>query len=139
MAHDDFSLDPRLAEFGHSLTQWDLSLVLLARDANYPWLILVPRVTGVRDLHELTRPQRLQLMDEIARASEALERAFQPDKLNVANLGNQVPQLHVHIIARFEDDRAWPHPVWGREPAKHYAPELLEARSQLLRRELREA
>jgi diadenosine tetraphosphate (Ap4A) HIT family hydrolase len=136
MNDSGFVLDDRLQDFGHLLTDWPLSRVLLASDANYPWLILIPRLPGLRELHDLPLPRLQELTAEIHRASLALCRAFDPDKVNIAALGNQVPQLHIHVIARYEDDKAWPHPVWGRVPAKPYAPELLSARVDLLRREL---
>src|SRR3546814_13562644 len=83
-------------------------------DSNYPWLVLVPRVAGASELVDLDPMQRRELGDEIDQASRLLRDAFVPFKLNVAALGNLVPQLHVHVIARFETDPAWPAPVWGR-------------------------
>ncbi len=94
-------------------------------DANYPWLILVPRVIEARELIDLEIGQRRQLSDETDRAARLLRNAFRPHKLNVAALGNIVAQLHVHVIARFEDDPAWPAPVWGRVEASPYSPEAL--------------
>lgn len=84
----------------------------------FPWIILVPRVEGAREIIDLSIEERYVLMDEIAYACEAMRAIFIPEKLNVAALGNQVPQLHVHVIARFAADAAWPNPVWqkGSEP-----------------------
>ncbi|MBU0498656.1 MAG: HIT domain-containing protein [Gammaproteobacteria bacterium] len=92
-------------------------------DSRYPWLILVPRRQGLREIHHLDGADRLLLWDESCRVAEFMERRFQPDKLNVAALGNLVPQLHLHHIARFQDDPAWPGPVWGHSPFVPYAEE----------------
>lgn len=101
--------------------------LLLMQDANYPWFILVPAREGITEIHQLAADDRRQLMDESVALSTALERAFTPDKLNVAALGNVVPQLHIHHIARFRDDVAWPAPVWGAQPRKHYSDETRAA------------
>ncbi|MBM3569811.1 MAG: HIT family protein [Alphaproteobacteria bacterium] len=120
-----FELDPRLAADTVELDRWDLSQVLLMKDANYPWLVLVPMRTGLRDLIDLAPADRPVMNAEIQRAGERLRRMTGCHKLNIASLGNQVAQLHVHIIARFTDDPAWPRPVWGVQPAKPHAPEAL--------------
>ena len=101
--------------------------------ANYPWLVLVPRVAGARELIDLEAAQRRQLMDETDLAARLLRDVFRPFKLNVAALGNLVPQLHVHVIARYEGDPAWPAPVWGRVAARPYEPEALVERISTLR------
>jgi diadenosine tetraphosphate (Ap4A) HIT family hydrolase len=113
-----------------------LSQALIATDANYPWLILVPRRAGVTELIDLDAADRAQLMDEIAAVSTALRKVTACDKLNVAALGNMVAQLHVHVIARRKNDAAWPKPVWGVEPARAYAPDALDRFHAALRREL---
>jgi diadenosine tetraphosphate (Ap4A) HIT family hydrolase len=117
-----WSLHPKLA--ADTLVLGDLALcrVLLMNDANYPWLILVPRREGAVEIIDLAEDDRTRLMTEIADVSRALRDHTRCDKLNVAALGNAVPQLHVHVIARFRDDAAGPNPVWGRAPAKAYAP-----------------
>jgi diadenosine tetraphosphate (Ap4A) HIT family hydrolase len=128
-----YELHPQLAVDTHPLAALELCELRLMDDANYPWLVLVPRVADVRELIDLDEAQRRQLTAEIDQASRLLHAAFQPYKLNVAALGNLVPQLHVHVIARFENDPAWPAPVWGRVAARPYPPELLIERVQLLR------
>jgi diadenosine tetraphosphate (Ap4A) HIT family hydrolase len=134
---EDFTLDPRLRADTIEVDRWDLSLVLLMNDANYPWLILVPQRPGLRDLHDLVPPDLLRLSAEIVRASNLLIALFpddhKPDKMNVAALGNQVPQLHVHVIARFTDDPAWPKPVWGAAPPQSYSEAALAQRLRRLR------
>ena len=90
-----------------------LCRVLLMNDARFPWLILVPRIDGLRDFHEVPIDHRSALFEEIESASLAVEKLVNADKINVAALGNQVPQLHVHVIGRLTSDVAWPGPVWG--------------------------
>ncbi|MDB6164101.1 MAG: hypothetical protein JWL98_1533 [Xanthomonadaceae bacterium] len=109
-----------------------LSDLRLMDDANYPWVVLVPRVAQARELVDLDSSQRHALSDEIDRVSRALHDGFKPYKLNIAALGNLVPQLHVHVIARRQDDPAWPSPVWGRVAARPYTPEQLVERVALL-------
>src|SRR5690606_10250140 len=121
----------------HPLASLELCDLRLMDDANYPWLVLVPRIAGARELLDLDAGQRHRLTDEIDPAGRALIEVFRPFKLNVAALGNLVPQLHVHVIARFEDDPAWPAPVWGRVAARPYSPEALVARIRLLDAALR--
>lgn len=135
-SHNDvhgWHLHPQLADDTHPLAQFPLCELRLMDDANHPWLILVPRVEHALELIDLNPAQQAQLMQEIDRASRALQAAVKPHKLNVAALGNMVPQLHVHVIARFHDDIAWPRPVWGNASAQSYSPELLIARVEVLR------
>ncbi|MFZ5662904.1 MAG: HIT domain-containing protein [Pseudomonadota bacterium] len=128
-----WTLHPQLAADTHAVASWPLCELLLMDDAQYPWLILVPRVDGARELIDLAPSDRHRLLDEIARASRLLRALFAPDKLNVAALGNVVPQLHVHVIARFRDDAAWPRPVWGVHPPRRHAAEALETMLRRLR------
>ena len=94
-------------------------------DASYPWLILVPARDGLRHLHDLDDDELALVAAEIARASEALEAIYQPQRINVAAFGNVVEQLHIHVIVRFKTDLAWPNPVWGMAPARVYNPDGL--------------
>ncbi|TXH72029.1 MAG: HIT domain-containing protein [Lysobacteraceae bacterium] len=128
-----WQLHPQLAEDTHPLAQFGLCEVRLMDDANHPWLILVPRIEHAVELIDLDEPQQTLLIREVDRASRALRAAVKPHKLNVAALGNAVPQLHVHVIARFHDDIAWPRPVWGMASAQPYTPEALIRRVELLR------
>ncbi|MDO8608792.1 MAG: HIT family protein [Phaeospirillum sp.] len=121
-----FSLHPRLTADTVILADWPLCRVLLMNDATYPWLILVPRREGVSEITDLTAPDQTVLMTEIAQASTRLRALVAPDRINVAALGNVVPQLHVHVIARFTTDAAWPKPVWGAVPTAPYSPEALD-------------
>lgn len=117
-----FELHPRLAEDTLEIARWSLCHVHLMKDARYPWIILVPARANIREFHHLTEADQITLWNEIRRASEGLEKATHAEKLNVAALGNMVPQLHVHIIARFSSDPAWPAPVWGVGEAVPYDP-----------------
>lgn len=118
-----FTLNSSLAADSIPVAKLDLCEVRLMNDANFPWLVLVPQLPGAIEIVDLDPDTRHLLMDEIARASQALRSVTGAEKLNVAALGNQVSQLHVHVIARFRDDDAWPGPVWGAVPRRHYAQE----------------
>ncbi|HEX2225029.1 MAG TPA: HIT family protein [Thermoanaerobaculia bacterium] len=121
-----FLLHPTLARDTVEVARWPLCRVLLMKDRRFPWLILVPEREAVREIHELPPADRAALVEEIARAGEALSRLLQPDKVNVGALGNAVPQLHVHVVARFTSDAAWPGPVWGAGAAASYPDGELE-------------
>ncbi len=113
-----FTLHPQLAADGIELARWPLSLVLLMDDGRFPWIILVPRRAGLREIHDLPKTERAVLMEELARSGLLMQSAFRADKINIAALGNQVPQLHVHVIARFTGDLAWPNPIWSHGPRR---------------------
>jgi diadenosine tetraphosphate (Ap4A) HIT family hydrolase len=117
---DPFTLHDRLSTDTTLLTDMPLCRWLLMDDARFPWLILVPRIAGLRELHEVAQQHRTQLFDEIDLASRVLSDLSDAHKLNVAALGNQVPQLHIHIVARQLTDAAWPGPVWGVGEARRY-------------------
>jgi diadenosine tetraphosphate (Ap4A) HIT family hydrolase len=120
MNSDGWSLHPQLVRDTIELGDLALSRVLIIKDANYPWLLVVPRRPGIVEIIDLDEVEQAQLMVEIARVSRALKTVTQCDKLNIAALGNAVPQLHVHVIARRKTDKAWPRPVWGvAEPLDH--------------------
>jgi diadenosine tetraphosphate (Ap4A) HIT family hydrolase len=124
VSEPSFALDPRLLADTAFVADLPLSSLRLMRDATYPWLVLVPRQPGLVELTDLPRDDRLALMDEIAAVSDALKAETRCVKLNVAAIGNIVRQLHIHVVARYEEDAAWPGPVWGRHPAVAYAPEV---------------
>ena len=127
-----WQLHPQLANDTVPVIELPLCEVRLMDDANHPWLVLVPRIADMVEIIDLAPAQRVQLTAEIDAACRALKALFKPDKLNVAALGNLVPQLHVHVIARYEDDIAWPRPVWGNATARSYAPEALIERVRAL-------
>ncbi|MPZ59076.1 MAG: HIT domain-containing protein [Rhizobiales bacterium] len=109
----------------------------LMNDANYPWLVLVPRRAGASEIIDLAEADRAQLMTEIVRTGHALKTVTQCDKLNIAAIGNMVPQLHVHIVARRLGDAAWPRPVWGAVPPLAYEHTAFAAFVAAVRREMR--
>jgi diadenosine tetraphosphate (Ap4A) HIT family hydrolase len=119
-----FILDPHLEADTMVLGRFALSRVLLMNDARYPWLILVPQKHDLAEIIDLSELDQTQLMREIAATSQALKALFSPDKLNVGALGNRVRQLHVHVLARFVSDAAWPGPVWGVGQAQPYPPHM---------------
>lgn len=116
-----FSLHPRLAADGLPVARLALSELLLMNDHRFPWCILVPRIENLRELHDLSRAQCAILFEEIEAVSRALERVVDAHKINVGALGNIVSQLHIHIVARFPQDPAWPGPVWGFGSAEPYS------------------
>jgi diadenosine tetraphosphate (Ap4A) HIT family hydrolase len=121
-----WSLHPQLAADTVAVGDLSLSRVLVMNDANYPWLILTPRQIGAMEVIDLADTEQARLMVEIAQAARALKEVTDCDKLNIAALGNVVPQLHVHVIARRKDDPAWPAPVWGYTAARAYEPAALD-------------
>lgn len=127
----NFHLDPRLADDCLPLGRFALSRLLLMNDATYPWLILVPERAGASEIFDLDAADRVALAGETALVAGLLKALCAADKINVAALGNIVAQLHVHVIARFVTDPAWPAPIWGRAPAQPYAHD--EAASLLAR------
>jgi diadenosine tetraphosphate (Ap4A) HIT family hydrolase len=131
-----WSLHPQLARDTAPVGDLSLARVLAMNDANYPWVILVPRRAGVVEVIDLDAAERGQLMAEIAQVSAALKSQTGCDKLNVAAIGNVVPQLHMHVVARRTSDAAWPKPVWGAVPAKPYGAGELDTFVAALRRAL---
>jgi len=125
MSKIGWSLHPQLAADTVPVCDLALSRLLTMNDANFPWLILVPRRAGVSEIIDLGDEQSL-LMDELALVSLALKDETRCDKLNVAAIGNVVPQLHIHIVARRKDDAAWPKPVWGAVPRRVYEADVME-------------
>lgn len=123
-----FEIDAAFLSTSHALGELGLCHARLQDDARYPWIVLIPRVSGARELEDLSREQLGQLTDEIlaaGRAARAL--GMQVDKLNVGALGNVTPQLHVHVLGRRIGDEAWPGPVWGHSPAQPYETAALQA------------
>jgi len=129
-----FQLDPRLAADTWPLGHLPLCQLLLMNEARYPWLILVPRRAAMVEVFQLARAEQAQLGRETSALAQTLKEQFAADKINIAALGNQVAQLHVHVIARKRGDAAWPAPVWGRfAPAPYTAAQVDAIRAQLCR------
>ncbi|MGH2290161.1 MULTISPECIES: HIT family protein [Pseudomonas] len=127
-----FEMDTRLQQDCLVLGDFPLCRLLLSKDANYPWFILVPRRAGVSEVFDLSQEDQAQLFKETTDLAQALKGEFKADKMNVATLGNVVSQLHMHVIVRRHGDVAWPAPVWGRVPAGEYAPGQVDAIRQRL-------
>ena len=114
-------LHPQLLKDCKVIGRFELCHVLLMLDANYPWCVLVPDRENITEIFELTESEQMQLTRESVCLSKSLSRLFSADKMNVAAIGNLVPQLHVHHVVRFQNDIAWPKPVWGTYPKKGYS------------------
>jgi len=128
----DFTLHKQLEADSILVLDLPLSQLRLQNQKAIPWLILVPRRTEIKEIFELSAADRAALMEEIVQASQALTELYAPDKINVAALGNMVPQLHVHVIARFTQDTAWPNPVWGKlDTAPYELGALVEVKRRL--------
>ncbi|MFF5866253.1 HIT family protein [Pseudomonas sp. NPDC012596] len=128
-----FEMDSRLQQDSLVLGEFPLCRLLLSKDANYPWFILVPKREGVSELFDMSQEDQAQLWKETTGLAEALKGEFAADKMNVATLGNVVSQMHMHVIVRRHGDAAWPAPVWGRVPAVEYGPGQVDAIRQRLR------
>ncbi|MEL0641667.1 HIT domain-containing protein [Pseudoalteromonas aliena] len=132
MTHTEFKLAPELKRDCIELADWPLCKVLLLNDSQYPWFVLVPRQANLREIIDLSEDDQIVYLKESARLSKLLMDVFKPDKLNIAALGNMVPQLHIHHIARFTSDSAWPAPIWGKHPAVPYTePQIVELKKAL--------
>lgn len=121
-----FELHPQLKADSCDIGRFPLCQLLLAKDANYPWFILVPQVENIGEIYELSERNQTQLLKESSILAAHLKNQFQADKLNIAALGNVVPQLHIHHIVRYTDDPSWPAPIWGAVPATAYTERGLE-------------
>ena len=122
-----FKLNEKLEADSWYLGDFPLCALLLARDANYPWLILVPRVADIEEIYQLDLEHRSQLLEESCNLAQCLQSEFGAHKLNVAALGNVVPQLHLHHIVRMREDAAWPGPIWGAVPPTDYSEKELNS------------
>nr|WP_241664379.1 HIT domain-containing protein [Ningiella ruwaisensis] len=129
----DFKLAPQLEKDSIFVCALSLSQVRLINDANYPWYLLVPQINGLKEMHDLSEDLQQMLTIESRRLSQSMATIYQYDKLNVAAIGNVVSQLHVHHIARFTSDIAWPSPVWGYAKAKTYDEQSLNQKIEKMR------
>jgi diadenosine tetraphosphate (Ap4A) HIT family hydrolase len=120
------TLHPQLAKDCLTLGDFPLSHLLLLKDANYPWFILVPKREDISEIYQLSEADQQQLTVESSLLARLLAEQFKADKMNIAALGNMVPQLHIHHVVRYRDDVAWPGPVWGAVPAKNYSDQVLQ-------------
>jgi len=121
-----FQLHPRLEQDCISIGQFELCRLLMMNDNRYPWFILVPEVAGISEIYQLEPLQQQLLMKESCYLAEQLATLYQADKMNIAAIGNLIPQLHIHHIVRYQSDSAWPAPVWGKfDPIPHSEAQIL--------------
>lgn len=116
----DFKLDSRLVQDCELIAESPQSVLLLSKNAAYPWFILVPK-TAHTELYQLDLALQQTLLEQINQISQFMQTEFTPDKLNVAAIGNVVKQLHIHVVARFEADPSWPGVVWGASANRSYS------------------
>lgn len=115
-----FQLHPRLKEDCIAVGRFDLCQLLMMNDSQYPWFILVPEKAGLTEIYQLGKAERQILIEESSYLAENLAALYQADKMNIAAIGNLVPQLHIHHIVRYQTDKAWPAPIWGKFTAIPY-------------------
>ena len=120
-------LHPQLEKDCLIVGKFGLCILLLMRDANYPWFILVPDRDDVSEVYQLSEEDQMQLCNESSRLAKTLAAGFNADKMNIAALGNVVPQLHIHHVVRYQTDAAWPAPVWGKVPPKAYSDDEIQS------------
>lgn len=127
-----YELHPRLAEDTVSLGHTGLCDIRLMNNATWPWILLVPMREGIREIYQLTEQDQIRLLRDSSALGKGMMELFGGYKLNVAALGNMVPQLHVHHIVRYEGDAGWPGPVWGVQQTEPYSPGALNRRIEIL-------
>jgi diadenosine tetraphosphate (Ap4A) HIT family hydrolase len=127
-----FQLHPRLQQDCIIVGSFTLSLLLMMNDNHYPWFILVPQRIGISEIYQLSHNEQLLLQEESCLLAETLAKIYQADKMNIAAIGNLVPQLHLHHVVRYRTDKAWPTPVWGKFEAMPYtAAQIVEHKCRL--------
>ena len=131
-----FELHPRLQQDCIVIGKFELSLLLLMNDSHYPWFILVPARENISEIYQLNEVDRQLLQKESCWLAEILAQTYQADKMNVAAIGNSVPQLHLHHVVRYQTDAAWPAPVWGKFPAIPYSEAQILEQMQKMRQKL---
>lgn len=132
-----FQLHPRLAQDCIAIGRFDLCRLLMMNDSQYPWFILVPERANLREIYQLSKAERQLLTEESSYAAENLAMLYQADKMNIAAIGNLVPQLHIHHIVRYNSDRAWPAPIWGKFDAVPYTEQQIADRKLQIKEQLK--
>jgi diadenosine tetraphosphate (Ap4A) HIT family hydrolase len=127
-----FALNPRLKADTHFIKSLAVSDLLIMKDARYPWVILVPRIEGARELHDLDQITRELVWQEVTAVGQAIAALPMITKINTGALGNIVEQLHIHVVGRHSQDPAWPGPVWGHSPGMDYAPQAVDTLGKFL-------
>ncbi len=131
-----FQLHPRLAQDCIDIGRFELCRLLMMNDSQFPWFILVPERTDVQEIYQLTPVDRQLLIEESSHLSKNLAILYQADKMNIAAIGNLVPQLHIHHIVRYQTDKAWPAPVWGKFTAEPYTEQQIALHTQQIKNQL---
>ncbi len=131
-----FQLHPRLQQDCITIGHFELCRLLMMNDSQYPWFILVPEKADMSEIYQLTKPDRELLTEESSYLAENLAELYHADKMNIAAIGNMVPQLHIHHIVRYQTDRAWPAPVWGKFDAVPYTEQQITDNLARLRKQL---
>lgn len=131
-----FQLHPRLQQDCITIGHFELCRLLMMNDSQYPWFILVPEKADMSEIYQLTKPDRELLTEESSYLAENLAELYQADKMNIAAIGNMVPQLHIHHIVRYQTDRAWPAPVWGKFDSVPYTEQQITDNLARLRKRL---
>ena len=132
-----FQLHPRLKQDSISIGRFDLCQLLMMNDSQYPWFILVPEKAGIKEIYQLAKSDQQKLLKESSYLAENLAALYQADKMNIAAIGNLVPQLHIHHIVRYRSDKAWPDPVWGKFSAIPYTPQQIAENITRIKEQLR--
>ena len=127
-----FQLHPRLKQDSIELGRFNLSRLLLINDSQYPWFVLVPERKGISEIYQLSEQEQQQLQQESSFLAKNLAEIYKADKMNIAAIGNMVPQLHIHHIVRYKHDIAWPAPVWGKYDAIPYTEQAIEKTKTLI-------
>lgn len=128
-----FQLHPRLQQDSIEVGRLQLSRLLMINDSQYPWFVLVPERENISEIYQLTTSDQQRLLEESSLLARTLAEVYKADKMNVASIGNMVPQLHLHHIVRYKTDKAWPTPVWGKFPAITYTDEQIMYHLELVK------
>ena len=132
-----FQLHPRLKQDCISIGRFDLCQLLMMNDSHYPWFILVPEKADIKEIYQLAKPDQHTLLEESSYLAENLAALYKADKMNIAAIGNLVPQLHIHHIVRYQSDKAWPDPVWGKFAAIPYTQQQIADNITRIKEQLR--
>ncbi|MDD1635741.1 MAG: HIT domain-containing protein [Methylococcaceae bacterium] len=132
-----FQLHPRLKEDCIAIGRFDLCQLLMMNDSQYPWFILVPERADTKEIYQLSKSERHTLIEESSYLAENLATLYEADKMNIAAIGNLVPQLHIHHVVRYQSDKAWPAPVWGRFAAVPYTQQQIIDNIALVKEQLK--
>lgn len=131
-----FKLHPRIEQDSMAAGRFELCQLRIQNDCQYPWFILIPERNDITEIYQLDKTDQQQLIVESCYLAEQLAKLHKADKMNIAAIGNLVPQLHIHHIVRYQNDRAWPAPIWGKFPAIAYTETAISEQLQRLKQHL---